>query len=128
MAETASHAQVTGLIPMAFVANVQRSVDFYRLLSMELRGNLKASNGDLQWAHVGCEQPELMFLRASDPVIPSQQAVLFYLYAPNLAALRDHLIAADVHLSPITYPDYIPKGEVRVEDPDGYVLLIGQAG
>jgi hypothetical protein len=52
---------------------------------------------------------------------------LFYLYSPNLASLREHLIVAGVRASPITYPDYMPKGEFRVEDPDGYVLLVGQA-
>jgi catechol 2,3-dioxygenase-like lactoylglutathione lyase family enzyme len=77
--EPSADPKVTGLIPMAFVANVQRSVDFYKLLGMELRGSLKASSGDLQWAHVACERAELMFARASEPVIPSQQAVLFYL-------------------------------------------------
>jgi len=126
--KTYAAARVTGLIPMAFVADVQRSVDFYKLLGMELRGQLKTSAGDLQWAHVACEQAELMFARATAPVVPSQQAVLFYLYSPNLVALREHLIAAGVPVSPITYPDYMPKGEVRVEDPDGYTLLIGQAG
>ena len=69
-----------------------------------------------------------MFACATEPVVPSQQAVLFYLYSPNLVALREHLISAGVRVSPITHPDYMPKGEVRVEDPDGYTLLIGQAG
>jgi hypothetical protein len=68
-----------------------------------------------------------MVTRASEPVIPSQQAVLFYLYSPDLIALREHLLASGVKVSPITYPEYMPKGEIRVEDPDGYVLLIGQA-
>jgi hypothetical protein len=27
-----------------------------------------------------------------------------------------------------TYPFYMPAGEVRVHDPDGYVLLVGQIG
>jgi hypothetical protein len=54
--------------------------------------------------------------------------VLFYLYSPNVVTLREHLRAEGVHVSSITYPDYMPKGEVRVEDPDGYTLLIGQAG
>jgi catechol 2,3-dioxygenase-like lactoylglutathione lyase family enzyme len=100
---------------MAFVADVQRSVDFYRLLGMEVRGSVKTGTGDLQWAHVGtgCPQPT---------------AVLFYLYSPNVVTLREHLRAEGVHVSSITYPDYMPKGEVRVEDPDGYTLLIGQAG
>jgi hypothetical protein len=36
---------VTGLIPMAHVADVQRSVEFYKLLGMELRGSLKNDAG-----------------------------------------------------------------------------------
>jgi hypothetical protein len=120
-------AKVTGLIPMAFAAEVQRSVDFYRLLGMEIRGSLRAPSGDLQWVHLACDQAELMFARASDPVIASQQAVLFYLYSPDLIALREHLLASGVKVSPITYPDYMPKGEIRVQDPDDYVLLIGQS-
>jgi len=31
-----------------------------------------------------------------------------------------------VRVSAITHPAYMPKGEVRVDDPDGYCLLIGQ--
>ena len=87
---------------MAHAADVQRAIDFYMLLGMELRGSLKNSSGDLQWAHIGCEHAELMLTRASEPVVPSQQAVLFYLYSPNLVALRDQLIAAGVRVSDIT--------------------------
>ena len=128
MAEAATWARVTGLIPMAHVADVRRTLDFYKLLGMEMRGCLKTSSGDLQWAHVVCEQADLMVTRASEPVVAGQQAVLFYLYSPNLVVLREHLIAAGVHVSPITYPAYMTKGELRVDDPDGYCLLIGQAG
>jgi len=120
--------KVTDLISMAHAANVQRSVDFYKHLGMEVRGSLRNPSGDLQWVHLACDHAEIMFARASEPVIASQQAVLFYLYSPNLIALRDHLLASGVKVSPITYPDYMPKGEIRVEDPDGYCLLIGQAG
>jgi hypothetical protein len=128
MVETITQAKVTGLIPMAHVADVRRSIDFYKLLGLELRGSLKASDGDLRWAHVACEQAHLMLARASGPIVASQQAVLFYLYSLDLVALREHLIAAGVTVSAITYPEYMPKGEVRLEDLDGYVLLIGQAG
>jgi len=113
---------------MAHVADVQRAVDFYKLLGMELRGSLKNSSGDLQWVHLASEQADLMLTRASEPVVASQQAVLFYLYSPNLVALREHLIAVGVRASLITHPAYMPKGEIRIDDPDGYCLLIGQAG
>jgi hypothetical protein len=113
---------------MAHAADVQRSVDFYKKLGMEIRGSLRNPAGELQWVHLARGQADLMFARASEPVIASQQAVLFYLYSPDLIALRDHLLASGVIVSPITYPEYMPKGEIRVEDPDAYVLLIGQAG
>jgi len=118
----------TGLIPMAHVQDVQRSADFYRLLGMEVRDSLRNSLGVLQWIDLVCEGAQLMLTRASAPVVADQQAVLFYLYSPNLPALREHLLANGVNVSSIAHPQYMPKGEVRVEDPDGYVLLIGQSG
>lgn len=119
---------VNGLIPMAHVADVQRSADFYRFLGMEVRGSLQDSLGGLRWVHVACGEAHLMLARASGPIVASDQAVLFYLYAPNLIDLRKQLLASGVNVSAITYPEYMPKGEVRLEDLDGYVLLIGQAG
>jgi len=113
---------------MAHVADVQRSVDFYKLLGLEVRGTLRNPSGQLQWVHMACGQAELMLTRASEPVIASQQAVLFYLYSPDLIVLRGHLLDKNVKVSPITYPPYMPKGEIRIDDPDGYCLLIGQAG
>jgi hypothetical protein len=68
-----------------------------------------------------------MFALASGQVIASHQAVLFYLYSSDLVALRQHLLDRGVEVTRITYPFYMPKGEIRLEDPDGYVLLIGQA-
>ena len=128
MAETTVNPCVTGLIPMAHVADVQRAIDFYKLVGMEVRGSLRNASGQLQWVHLACGHADLMFARAAEPVIAGQQAVLFYLYSPDLVALREHLLASDVKVSAIQYPDYMPKGEIRVDDPDGYCLLIGQAG
>jgi hypothetical protein len=41
--------KVTGLIPMAHVADVQRSVDFYKQSGMEIPGILRDPSGKLQW-------------------------------------------------------------------------------
>jgi hypothetical protein len=113
---------------MVHVADVQSTVDFYKLMGLEVRGSLRNSAGDLQWVYMACERAEVMFTRADGPVIASQQAVLFYLYSPDLIALREHLLASGVKVSTIKYPEYMPRGEIRVDDPDGYCLLIGQAG
>ena len=121
-------AKVTGLIPMAHVADVERSVNFYRLFGMEVQGSLRNRSGELQWVHLHCEQADIMFTRASEAVIASPQSVLFYLYSLQLVQLRDQLLANGVKVSDLSYPSYMPKGEISLEDPDGYVLLIGQAG
>ena len=113
---------------MARVADVQRSIDFYKLMGLEVRGSLRNSSGDLQWVCLACEGAVVMFTRANQPVVASQQAVLFYLYSPDLIALREHLLASGVKVSGITHPEYMPKGEICVDDPDGYCLLIGQLG
>jgi len=54
----------------------------------------------------------------------SQQAVLFYLYCDDVAATRAELQIAGVAVGEIRYEFYAPRGEFRVEDPDGYVLMI----
>lgn len=130
------------LVPMAHVADVERSVRFYELLGFKV-GNRMQEGGRTNWASVESDAASLMLAVASDPVKPEQQAILFYLYCPDVSAMRAHLLASGVSdggkfcggpgpnggrsvVFEATYPDYMPKGELRVADPDGYCLLIGQ--
>jgi hypothetical protein len=65
-----------------------------------------------------------MVARASEPVIPSQQAILFYVYCEDLGGFHEALREAKVAVPEIEYPFYNPRGEFRVTDPDGYVLMV----
>jgi hypothetical protein len=65
-----------------------------------------------------------MLALESHPVIAEQQAVLFYVYGDDVSATRSTLEEAGVPVGPIAYPFYAPRGEFRVTDPDGYVLMI----
>lgn len=113
---------------MAHVADLQRSADFYALLGFKLASTFKNNAGVLCWVDLTSGHTRLMLTRADAPIIAAQQAVLFYLYADDLIGLRAHLLGNGIAASAITYPFYMEKGEIRVTDPDGYVLLIGQAG
>jgi hypothetical protein len=140
---------VTQLVPMAHVANVDQSIDFYTLLGFACESRFSDDDGVTYFARVRCDQADLMLVRASAPVLPNQQAILFYLYSPQVAALRAHLLASglldggpppserDPNGAPrpcpqrravfqLTRPFYMPEGEIRVHDHDGYCLLIGQ--
>jgi hypothetical protein len=74
----------------------------------------------------GDARARLMLGLASGPIDAATQAVLFYCWAPDVQRLHDELAAAGVAVGEVTRPFYMPSGEFRVEDPDGYVLLVGQ--
>jgi hypothetical protein len=116
---------VSGLVPYAHVADVERSIAFYWMLGFEV-SNTQPYEGHLGWAFLRCGDAQLMLARATEPIESGAQAILFYLYCKDVAALRRQLLAQGVEVGPITHPDYMPAGEIRVEDPDGYCLLIGQ--
>jgi catechol 2,3-dioxygenase-like lactoylglutathione lyase family enzyme len=113
------------LVPLAHVRNVRRSVDFYRKLGFE-EGNTHTPEGRAEpvWAWLQSDQAHLMLAEASEPVVPGSQAVLFYIYCSDVAAYREQLIQAGVEAGPIQSSFWAPRGEFRVIDPDGYVLMI----
>jgi catechol 2,3-dioxygenase-like lactoylglutathione lyase family enzyme len=118
---------VTGLVPYAHVTDVDRSIAFYWLLGFEV-ADTRPSDGHLGWAFLRCGDARLMLARATEPIAAGGQGILLYLYCKDVGALRRQLLAQGVDVGPITHPDYMPAGEIRVEDPDGYCLLIGQPG
>lgn len=123
---------VTGLVPMLAVVDVERSVAFYRLLGFEV-GNRVPRSGLLHWAWLYApgvpdwrRGPNLMVTRSDGAIDPVTQKLVLYLYATNLAAMREELVRAGQSPGPIRYPDYLPKGELQLADPDGYRLMVAQ--
>jgi hypothetical protein len=80
----------------------------------------------LNWAFLQAGHARLMLARADAPVVAREQAVLFYLYARDLFGLRARLLDAGVEVSEIRDGTPGPKLEMRVQDPDGYVLMVAQ--
>ena len=124
---------LTGLVPMMHVADVERSAAFYRLLGFEI-GNRHPSTGPMGWAWLYSTRasnwktgPNLMLTCAESTIDAGAQQILFYLYAKDLKALRNDLLAHGIVASEISYPAYLPDGEFQVHDPDGYTLMIAQS-
>ena len=115
----------TSLVPMAYVRSVRHAIEFYRKLGFE-QGNTHTPEGRTEpvWAWLQSDQAHLMLSEASEPVAAESQAVLFYIYCADVAAYREQLIQAGVDAGPIQSPFWAPRGEFRVIDPDGYVLMI----
>jgi catechol 2,3-dioxygenase-like lactoylglutathione lyase family enzyme len=113
--------------PMLHVADVARSIRFYELLGLELI-DIEGPATCPGWARMHCEGGALMFLLAEEPVDASAQAILLAMYTPDLPALREHLLASGVKVPPITYPGYMPSGQITFADPDGYIVGINHWG
>jgi len=113
------------LVALAYVADVAASMGFYEKLGFDI-GNTHRdeASGEVVWAALERGNASLMLGKASDPVVASQQAVLFYLYYDDIDATRAALATKGLAVGAMRYPFYCPKGEFRLVDPDGYVLML----
>ena len=131
MTETSTFANQTdvkplaAMTPMAHVADVARSVEWYAKLGFVAEHVWTPEGRAMQWAHLRNGGAQLMLVRSDRPMNPGAQDVLFYLYAEGVAAYREKLIAEGLQPSALSYPPYAQHGEFRMDDPDGYCLLVG---
>ncbi|MFO0977788.1 MAG: hypothetical protein U0996_15400 [Planctomycetaceae bacterium] len=142
--------RVENQIPMVHVHDVDRSVAFYSLLGYSCQSRFSNDSGRTNWAMLVSGAARLMLAVASAPVVPEDQAVLFYMYSQDVRQLRNHLLqngledageppgednadkfAGAVRRSvvfDIVRRFYMPQGELRIHDPDGYCILVGDTG
>ena len=125
------------------VLNVDVSLAFYANLGFTSVNAMKDDQGKVFWVLARSEAAEIMLVQASGPIDAEQQAVLFYMYSPDLNTLRATLIKRGLEdagvyrgvrspddttnmIHEIAHPNHMKSGEMRVIDPDGYVILVGQ--
>lgn len=124
--ETPPPVPIRDLVAYAHVSDVALSVDFYSLLGFEPISTVGGRDHNQWWVYLQADRARLMLAAADQPLVADAQGVLFYLYTDDVHRLRDQLVGAGLDPSPLTHPSYMPAGEIRLHDPDGYVLLIGQ--
>ena len=113
------------LIPLTFVAELERSIDFYKRLGFEVANTFAAEGAPKPtWAWLRSGDAQLMLGEASEPIVPDQQRTLFYLYTDDVPTAHATLKAAGLNPREVTTPFYAPRGEFQVTDPDGHVLMI----
>ena len=121
----APEVPVDDLIPFVHVHDVARSIAFYELVGFAVTDTY--SVGDrLDWAALQSADAKLMLAHAEEPIHARDQAILLYLYSRDLQALQTHLRAHGVAAGAIRDGSPGPRAEMRVTDPEGYVLMIAQ--
>ncbi|MDQ8024369.1 MAG: VOC family protein [Moraxellaceae bacterium] len=120
-------ARTRSLVAFAHAADVEASIRFYADLGFKVANTVVPEGKTAPvWAWLESEKANLMVGMASGPIDASQQAVLFYLYYDDIKQTRAALVALGHAPGEIKYPFYMPGGECRLEDPDGYVLMLAQ--
>jgi catechol 2,3-dioxygenase-like lactoylglutathione lyase family enzyme len=113
------------LVPYVHVADVRRSIDFYARFGFAVANSFTPEKGtDPAWAWLTSGDANLMVTRASRPVDSTKQGVLFYAYCADVPAMHAALAAAGIPVGEIRTEFYAPHGEFRIEDPDGYVVMM----
>ena len=135
-------------IPMVHVEDVDRSATFYALLGYSVRSRFSGDDGRTNWVMLTSADARLMLARSSAPIVPEDQAVLLYMYSKDVWLLREHLLShglvdsgdppgegnADKFRGAVPRSVvfhvvrrfYMPRGELRIHDPDGYCILVGE--
>jgi catechol 2,3-dioxygenase-like lactoylglutathione lyase family enzyme len=108
--------------PMLHARSIEDSIRFYRKLGFELIDTDR--HDPIGWARIHCEGGALMFLRAEEDTPHEATPGMYFMYTPDLPALRAQLIAQGVDAPKISHPDYTPSGELALRDPDGNLVLI----
>jgi catechol 2,3-dioxygenase-like lactoylglutathione lyase family enzyme len=123
---------IHSLTPYARVADIHRSIAFYRRLGLEVQ-NSHFDDEVLAWAFLSTPTSDrraaaarLMLAAADEPIDPSKQGMLLYCWTDDALGLHGELEAAGIDVGEIEHPFYMRAGEFEVVDPDGYVVLVGQ--
>ena len=115
--------RVSDLIPFLHVADVERSIAFYQQLGFEVDDTYEL-NGRLDWASMRAGSAALMLARAQGPIEP--RGGRHFLYAADLAGLRERLIQTGSEPPEIEDGTPGPKKEMSICDPDRHLLTIAE--
>jgi catechol 2,3-dioxygenase-like lactoylglutathione lyase family enzyme len=131
--DTLGQMSIDALTPYAHVVDVQRSIDFYRRLGLEV-ANVHEVDGNVVWVFLTTPAADpnqagarlMLGARDGGPETIDPETILFYCWSPDVRRLHEGLSAAGLEVGPIEHPFYMRGGEFQVVDPDGYAIVVGQ--
>jgi uncharacterized glyoxalase superfamily protein PhnB len=124
MTATSRSLTVRQLKPLLAVADIQRSVEFYRdRLGFSLTGEAE-NEGKMFWCSMERGGSAIMLQQAEDEDGPAEgrgRGISFYFICDDADAIYAELTSRGLHLSPPSIAYYGMK-QVVVPEPDGYYI------
>lgn len=121
---------IRSVVAMLPVTDMPKSIAFYARLGFRVSSDFVPPGAPAPswvWLDAHGERGKsggmLMLTRANGALSAGARTVL-YVYADDIAATHTELAAEGVAVGPLEKRFYAAKGEFRVEDPDGHVLMV----
>jgi catechol 2,3-dioxygenase-like lactoylglutathione lyase family enzyme len=115
---------VREMVSATYVRDISASRAFYELLGFAERRSGTAPTS--AWSVLGNNGYLLLLVSTDPPVELPPLPLLFDFFLDDIDAAMDRLAAAGVPCDHQGHPGHAPGGEVKVIDPDGNNILIGQ--
>jgi catechol 2,3-dioxygenase-like lactoylglutathione lyase family enzyme len=113
------------MVAVAYVRDIDKSRAFYGLLGFreEQSGTGPASG----WLVLEQNGHSVLLASSQPPLDIPPLPLLFYFFVDDLDPLVSEIRAAGTHSDHLGYPPHALGGEVKLIDPDGNTVLLGQA-
>ena len=115
---------VQSMIAVTYVRDIDSARAFYQLLGFREQSAGRAETSAWSALHQGDLSVLLAYTRPPLEIAPLP--LMFYFFCSDLDAIVAGLGAAGVEVTRTGHPPHAPGGEVKVLDPDGNTILIGQ--
>jgi len=113
-------------VAVTYVRDIDRSRAFYELLGF---GPHSSGAGPASgWLYLQQDDHFVLLATTQPPLDIPALPLLFYFFVADLDALVAVIRAAGTQADHLGFPPHARGGEVRVLDPDGNTVLLGQAG
>jgi catechol 2,3-dioxygenase-like lactoylglutathione lyase family enzyme len=113
------------MVAVTYVRDIDASRAFYALLGFQVERSGQAP--DSAWTALGHNGHSVLLASTSPPLGVPRLPLLFYFFLDDLDGAVAGIRAAGVPADHLGYPPHARGGEVKVVDPDGNTVLLGQA-
>jgi catechol 2,3-dioxygenase-like lactoylglutathione lyase family enzyme len=115
---------VQSMIAVTYVRDIDSARAFYELLGFreQLAGRAESS----AWSALHQGDLSVLLAYTRPPLEIAPLPLMFYFFCNDLDAIVAGLGTAGVEVTRTGHPPHAPGGEVKVLDPDGNTILIGQ--
>ena len=112
------------MVAATYVRDIDTSRAFYELLGFHEHSAGKADTS--AWSALHHDRHMVLLASTRPPLNIPRLPLLFYFFFDDLQTVLGTLDAAGVQAVPMGHPPHALGGEVKVRDPDGNTVLLGQ--